>query len=105
MTRTKAIGLICLLRFELLLTAGVCVILGECLVAETVPRIADLVLGLRSFFFISATALTVNDYFDYEIDRISAPERPLPAGVFTKRDVVISSTPGLTPRKSSGGST
>jgi geranylgeranylglycerol-phosphate geranylgeranyltransferase len=70
-------------------SAGVCVILGELLAAQAVPRAADLVLGFCSIFFISATALILNDYFDYEVDKVNAPERPLPAGLVTKRDVVI----------------
>lgn len=88
-TRTKIVGLIRLFRFELPFTAGVCVILGEFLAAGTIPRPTELVLGFLSFFFISATALILNDYFDYEIDKINAPERPLPAGMVTKQDVVV----------------
>ena len=46
-------------------------------------------LGLFIIFFTSATALILNDYFDYETDTVNAPERPLPAGLVTKRDVVV----------------
>jgi geranylgeranylglycerol-phosphate geranylgeranyltransferase len=88
-TRTKVVGLIRLLRFELPFSAGVCVILGEFLAAGTLPPLADLVLGFLSFFFISATALILNDYFDYHIDRINAPERPLPSGMVTKGEVLV----------------
>ncbi|MBE0643195.1 MAG: UbiA family prenyltransferase, partial [Bacteroidetes bacterium] len=45
-------------------------------------------LGFLSIFFISATALILNDYFDYEIDLVNAPARPLPSGMVTKRDVL-----------------
>jgi geranylgeranylglycerol-phosphate geranylgeranyltransferase len=89
MIRTRFIGLLRLFRIELPLSAGICVILGELLAAGSVPRNSHLLLGFLSFFFISATALILNDYFDYEIDRINAPDRPLPAGLVTKRDVVI----------------
>ena len=88
MNRTKAIGLIRLLRFELPFAAGVCVILGEFLAAGTVPGFSHLALGFFSFFFISAAALTLNDYFDYDIDLVNAPGRPLPAGLVTKGEVV-----------------
>jgi len=88
MNRTRVVGLIRLVRFELPFSAGVCVVLGEFLAAGAIPSVSDLVLGFLSFFFISATALILNDYFDYEIDRVNAPERPLPAGMVTKQDVL-----------------
>jgi geranylgeranylglycerol-phosphate geranylgeranyltransferase len=78
-----------LFRFELPFSAGICVILGELLAAGSVPSISMLVFGFLSIFFISATALILNDYFDYEIDKVNAPERPLPSGMVTKKDVVI----------------
>jgi geranylgeranylglycerol-phosphate geranylgeranyltransferase len=51
-----------------------------------------MVLGFLSFFSISAAALILNDYFDLAIDRVNAPHRPLPAGIVTKRDVLILSS-------------
>jgi len=88
MLRTKIQGLFRLFRFELPFTAGVCVILGELLALGKLPNITDIVLGFLSVFFISATSLILNDYFDVESDKINAPERPLPAGLVTKQDVV-----------------
>jgi geranylgeranylglycerol-phosphate geranylgeranyltransferase len=88
MTRARLIGLARLFRLELPLSAGICVVLGELLAAGSVPRLSELVLGFLSIFFISATALILNDYFDCEIDKINAPDRPLPAGLVTKRDVL-----------------
>lgn len=89
MFRTRMLGLFRLFRFELPLTAGVCVILGELLALGTVPSTAEIALGFLSFFFISAAALILNDYFDIESDRINAPERPLPSGLVTGQDVVL----------------
>jgi geranylgeranylglycerol-phosphate geranylgeranyltransferase len=89
MFRTKLSGLFRLFRFELPFAAGVCVILGELLALGKVPSIWELVLGFTSVFLISATSLILNDYFDLESDRINAPERPLPSGVVTKREVVF----------------
>lgn len=89
MAQTKIIGLARLFRVELPLSAGICVILGQLLATGTLPHNDELVLGFLSIFCISATALILNDYFDYEIDKINSPERPLPAGLVTKRDVVV----------------
>lgn len=85
----KIRGLFRLFRFELPLTAGVCVILGELLALGTLPTAAEIVLGFLSFFFISAASLILNDYFDIESDRINAPERPLPSGLVTELDVIL----------------
>jgi geranylgeranylglycerol-phosphate geranylgeranyltransferase len=87
--RTKVAGMLRLVRFELPFTAGMCVVLGEMLALGTLPSVREMVLGFLSFFFVSATALILNDYFDLETDRINAPQRPLPSGMVTKRDVVV----------------
>ena len=89
MFRTRMLGLFRLFRFELPFTAGVCVILGELLALGGLPTTTEIVLGFSSIFFISAAALILNDYFDVESDKINAPERPLPAGLVTERDVVL----------------
>lgn len=92
MTGLRLHGLFRLFRFELPFTAGVCVVLGQFLALEAIPQVHQMVLGFLSFFFISAAALILNDYFDLAIDRVNAPHRPLPAGLVTKRDVLILSS-------------
>jgi len=89
MHRTKIQGLFSLFRFELPFTAGVCVIVGELLASGKLPAAREMVLGFLSVFFISAASLILNDYFDIESDRINTPERPLPAGLVSKREVVF----------------
>jgi geranylgeranylglycerol-phosphate geranylgeranyltransferase len=89
MLGTRILGLFHLFRFELPLTAGVCVILGELLALGTLPTATEIVLGFLSIFFISAAALILNDYFDLESDKINAPQRPLPADLVTEQDVVL----------------
>ena len=87
--RKRITGLLTLFRFELPFTAGVCVLLGELLALGRLPGVREAFLGFSSVFCISAAALILNDYFDIESDRINAPERPLPSGLVTKRDVVL----------------
>jgi geranylgeranylglycerol-phosphate geranylgeranyltransferase len=89
MQSRKIKGLLGLFRFELPFTAGVCVIFGELLALGQLPSIPAMVLGFLSVFCISAAALILNDYFDIDSDKINAPERPLPAGLVTERDVVL----------------
>jgi len=88
MLKKRIVGLLRLFRFELPFTAGVCVVLGELLALGKSPSAVEIALGFLGVFFISATSLILNDYFDYETDRINAPQRPLPAGLVTKADVV-----------------
>jgi geranylgeranylglycerol-phosphate geranylgeranyltransferase len=88
MTHTKIRGLLRLFRFELPFAAGVCVVLGEILALGGFPPVREIVLGFLSYFFISSTALILNDVFDYEIDRVNAPDRPLPSGAVTRKEAV-----------------
>ena len=38
------------------------------------------VLAMAAVFFETAAGNTINDYFDYKIDLINKPERPIPSG-------------------------
>jgi geranylgeranylglycerol-phosphate geranylgeranyltransferase len=89
MTENRLTGLLRLFRFELSCTAGACVLLAELLALGRLPSLVQAVSGFLSFFFISAAALILNDFFDIETDRINAPSRPLPAGLVTKTDALL----------------
>ena len=87
--KRKVMGAIQLIRPELSFAAGICVIIGEIIALGGFPSIANLFLGFISGFFISGSALILNDYFDLEVDRINAPNRPLPAGVISPPEVIV----------------
>lgn len=40
----------------------------------------EIVLGAISVFLATGAGNTINDYYDYEIDKINKPERPIPSG-------------------------
>lgn len=82
-------SLLQLFRVDLSVTAGVCVVLGELLAHKTPPPVGTILLGFFAYFFISATALILNDYFDYETDKVNAPDRPLPSGAVTQGQVLV----------------
>ncbi|MGC9395162.1 MAG: UbiA family prenyltransferase [Anaerolineae bacterium] len=88
MSTTKLRGLLRLFRFELPFSAGICVMMGALLALGRFPTVDQLLLGFLSVFFISAATLILNDYFDLEVDRINMPNRPLPSGQVTARDVI-----------------
>jgi geranylgeranylglycerol-phosphate geranylgeranyltransferase len=85
--KTRAV--IQLFRPELPLAAGICVVLGELLALGTVPPLRALVLGFFCVFFLSASALITNDYFDLDVDRINAPQRQRPAGLLSRPEVMF----------------
>ena len=85
----KLKGAIQLFRPELPFAAGVCVVLGEIIALGGLPHVRELALGFVCGFFLSGAALTLNDYFDIEVDKVNAPERPIPAGLLTASDAIL----------------
>jgi geranylgeranylglycerol-phosphate geranylgeranyltransferase len=88
MLSRKIRGLIRLIRPDLAVAAGICVIVGQVVAAGRFPPWGIAVLGFLCAFCISGSALILNDYFDIEVDRINAPDRPLPSGAVTRAEVI-----------------
>lgn len=88
MLSTRFKGMVRLFRPELPLAAGICTLTGQALALGKLPPPQVGLLGFLAVFFLSASALILNDYFDYEVDRVNAPWRPLPAGMVSKSDVI-----------------
>ncbi|MBK9710669.1 MAG: UbiA family prenyltransferase [Kouleothrix sp.] len=86
--KEKASGVIQLFRPELPLAAGMCVVIGELLALGAIPPLKAVGLGFACGFFLAGSALITNDYFDLEVDRINAPQRPLPAGRLSRPEVM-----------------
>jgi geranylgeranylglycerol-phosphate geranylgeranyltransferase len=84
----KVTGAIRIIRPELPLAAGMCVVLGELLALGKFPPVRSALSGLALGFFLSSSAMIFNDYFDLEVDRINSPERPLPSGLLTPQEAI-----------------
>lgn len=84
----KIKGLFSLIRFELPLAAGICVVLGQLFALGKLPEALIIFSGFLSVFFISASILVSNDYFDIETDRINAPHRPIPSNLVTPSEAL-----------------
>jgi len=84
----KIKGLIELLRPELPFAAGVCVIIGEIITLGDLPSTSEMFFGFIFGFFLSGSAMILNDYFDIEVDKINAPNRPLSSGLISPREAV-----------------
>jgi geranylgeranylglycerol-phosphate geranylgeranyltransferase len=85
----KVKGISDLLKTELPVAAGVCVVAGQILALGGLPSLTEAVLGFLTGFFISGALMMTNDYFDLEVDRVNHPERPLPSGRITVPELVI----------------
>lgn len=85
----KIEGLIKLLRPELPFAAGICVIIGEIITLGSIPSLSELFLGFTWGFLLSGSAMILNDYFDIEVDKINAPNRPLPSGLISSKTAIV----------------
>lgn len=77
---SKIKGYYQLFRLELPIAAGICIIAGELLATGNSISVYDLIKGFLAGFFISSSALILNDYFVIEADKINSPSRPIPSG-------------------------
>lgn len=68
-----------ILRPHNCLMAGIAVVVGVVIAAED-PLTPIVYLAALVAFLICGAGNIVNDYFDYEIDKINNPRRPLPSG-------------------------
>lgn len=86
---SKIKGLFRLIRFELPFAAGVCVVLGQMFGLGGFASLSITAAAFFSVFFISASILVLNDYFDVETDKINSPHRPIPSGLVTKGEALL----------------
>jgi len=77
-----------LLKPELPLSAGICVVVGEALALGHLPELWMALWGFLIGFLISGSEMVSNDYFDLEVDRVNHPDRPLPSGQVSVREVL-----------------
>jgi geranylgeranylglycerol-phosphate geranylgeranyltransferase len=51
--------------------------------------LADLLFGATTAFTLTGAAMAVNDYYDYDIDKINEPNRPIPSGQISLKASLI----------------
>lgn len=78
-----------LIRPELPIAAGVCVVVGQTIALSEFAPVETMVEGFSLGFFLSSSAMIFNDYFDIEVDRVNSPQRPLPSGRITKTEAIV----------------
>ena len=65
------------------LMMGLAVLIGGFLTLTGLPSFKDysqLLLGYVTAFSLSSASMTLNDYFDQEVDKVNEPQRPIPHG-------------------------
>lgn len=78
-----------LVKTELPVAAGICVVAGQLLALGSLPSLPEAAFGFLTGFFISGAMMITNDYFDIDVDRVNHPERPLPSGRISTAEVII----------------
>jgi geranylgeranylglycerol-phosphate geranylgeranyltransferase len=65
------------------LMMGFAVIVGATLSSASLSNIIgpNLLYGFATGFMLTAASMTINDYYDREIDAMNEPNRPIPSGV------------------------
>jgi geranylgeranylglycerol-phosphate geranylgeranyltransferase len=90
MSKAPAKGLVALLRLPYwLMTGGLALLTSFAIL--TVNGNLNLQIMLLTFFsmaFITSAGFSINDYFDKESDAVIKPQRPLPSGALSLRQVV-----------------
>lgn len=75
-----------IIRPNVCLLAALGIFVGA--VISGVTGIIPLILAVSATFLICAGGNVINDYYDYEIDSINKPKRPLPSGRMTRKKAV-----------------
>ncbi|MGD9131897.1 MAG: geranylgeranylglycerol-phosphate geranylgeranyltransferase [Candidatus Bathyarchaeota archaeon] len=84
----KLTGLLRLTRPLNCLMMGFAVIVGASLVS-TLSLTISLLLGFVTSFSLTAASMTINDYYDRQIDAINEPNRPIPKGDVSPKEALI----------------
>ncbi len=90
MSRKPAKGFVALLRLPYWLMTGGLALLTSLAILTTNGNIS-LQLCLLTFFsmaFITSAGFSINDYFDKESDAVIKPQRPIPSGALSLKQVI-----------------
>ncbi|WP_458206290.1 geranylgeranylglycerol-phosphate geranylgeranyltransferase [Haladaptatus sp. NG-SE-30] len=93
-TTGRAKGLFELTRPGNAFAAGVLTFIGAFVAGGvfTDPKPVQVAAAVLATWFATGAGNAINDYFDRDIDRINAPERPIPRGAVSPRGALVFST-------------
>ncbi len=72
------------------LMMGFAVLVGGILATQHVSYVlwSNLAYGFITGFMLTAASMTINDYYDREIDAVNEPNRPIPSGLIQPREAL-----------------
>ena len=62
------------------LMGGIAVIIGSLVEGATFSYLPSVIVASLAAFFIIAGGNAINDYFDWKVDLVAHPKRPIPSG-------------------------
>jgi geranylgeranylglycerol-phosphate geranylgeranyltransferase len=84
-----------LLRWANCIMAGFAAVVGTLIAYLTLPDslqiqlIYEPIIVFLSVFMITGSGNAINDYFDFEIDRVNRPDRPIPSGRISRNTALV----------------
>jgi len=87
----KLSGYLRLMRPINCLMMGFAVIVGAVLASSNILNNLwqNLIYGFLTGFMLTAASMTINDYYDREIDAINEPNRPIPSGLIKPKESLV----------------
>jgi geranylgeranylglycerol-phosphate geranylgeranyltransferase len=82
---TQAKGIFTIIRPLNCIVMSFAVTVGAALASLNNLSWLNLLFGGITAFTLTGAAMAVNDYYDYDIDRINEPKRPIPSGQVSKK--------------------
>jgi geranylgeranylglycerol-phosphate geranylgeranyltransferase len=71
------------------LVMGFAIVVGAILTGYSGLQWQNLVYGAITAFTLTAAAMSVNDYYDFKIDSINEPKRPIPSGAVSLKEALL----------------
>lgn len=91
----KLLAYLELVRPHNVMAAVLCVVLGVLAASRSIGHplnVADIVIASSVVALVSAGGYVINDYFDYKVDLINKPYRPIPSGRVGPKEVLYLSS-------------
>ncbi len=85
----KIKGLIRLIRPINCVVMSFAVLVGASLAGFGSLHWLNLVYGAVTAFTLCGASMAINDYYDFDIDRINEPQRPIPSGAVSLREALV----------------
>ncbi len=79
-----------MLRLNICLLSLLGLIVGALIIGvPLIPLTSEVVFAILAAFVLTGAGNVINDYFDYETDKVNRPERPLPSGKISRRSALV----------------